>query len=41
MPELTAPRGAARALAIEQLTYAYPRAARPALERVSVELARG
>ena len=42
MPELAAPRrSSAPALAIERLSYAYPRSVRSALERVSVELARG
>ncbi len=42
MPELAAPRRSSTpALAIERLSYAYPRSVRSALERVSVELARG
>jgi energy-coupling factor transporter ATP-binding protein EcfA2 len=39
--ELAVRRGAAPALAIEGLTYAYPRAPRPALAEVSLEIAPG
>jgi energy-coupling factor transport system ATP-binding protein len=42
VPELAAPRrSSVPALAIERLTYAYPRTERAALERVSIELAAG
>jgi len=41
MSELAIRRGAAPALAVEGLTYAYPRAARQALAAVSLELAPG
>jgi energy-coupling factor transporter ATP-binding protein EcfA2 len=39
--ELAIRRGAAPALAVERLGYAYPRSARPALEDVSLEVAPG
>ena len=41
MSELAIRRGAAPALAVEGLSYAYPRAVRPALAGVSLELAPG
>ncbi len=41
MPELAARAGVSPALAVQRLTYAYPRATGAALERVSVELAAG
>lgn len=41
MPELAIRRGAAPALAVEDLTYTYPRAPRPALSDVSLAIAPG